>query len=490
MMRRFLDLPIRAKLLSIILLSSGAALILSMLSIVAYDTLEYTNQRIRELKTQAAVFGQINTAALTFNDPRSATESLSALKLRPQIVAAALYKPDGKLFAAYSKPGEPPAFPSMQEPGYHIRDGSIDLFLDIRHDTELIGAIYLHATLDRVSRAARIISLLSIVMLVSLAFGLWITKKFQSIISVPLLEIGTIANEVVNRKDFGLRAKKYNADEIGLLADAFNQMLARIQERDAELIKANLSLQKEIDARKQAQASLKRNLQELARSNAELEQFAYVSSHDLQEPLRMIASYSQLIEKRYVDKLDEKGLTFLNYIVEGAKRMQGLIDDLLMFSRVGTRGKELSPIPIQKPIDIALHNLVRLVSETKANIRYPTPLPTVMGEATQLTQLFQNLIANAIKFCGKNIPRIEINANKLNDFWEITVKDYGIGIDPEHFDRIFVIFQRLHGRSEYPGSGIGLAICKKIVERHGGHIWVESAVGTGTTFHFTLREAI
>ncbi|MGZ3253393.1 MAG: ATP-binding protein [Burkholderiaceae bacterium] len=488
-MRKFLDLPIRSKLLSIILVSSGAALILSMISIVIYDSLEYTNQRIRELRTQAEVFGQINTAALTFNDPLSAGESLAALKLRPQIIAAALYKPDGRLFSTYTKPGNHYQFPPMQNTGYRIQGGDLELFYTIQQNTETIGTIYLHSNLNRLSRAIHIIGLLSIVMMASLGFSLWISTKLQDIISVPLLEMSAVANEIVHKKDYALRTKQYNADEIGQLAEAFNQMLSRIQERDANLMTSNMSLQKEIDARKQAEESLKRNLQELARSNAELEQFAYVSSHDLQEPLRMIASYTQLIEKRYVDKLDTKGLTFLGYIVEGAKRMQELIDDLLMFSRVGTHGKEMGPIHVKKPIDIAMHNLVRLINESHAQITYPETLPIVIGDTTQLTQLFQNLIANAIKFCGGKIPRIEINAIKLNDFWELTVKDYGIGIEQEHFERIFVIFQRLHGRSEYPGSGIGLAICKKIVERHGGHIWVESVVGTGTTFHFTLREA-
>jgi signal transduction histidine kinase len=488
-MNRFLDLPIRIKLLSIILLSSAIALVVSLISIVIYDSIEYTDQRIRELKTQAAVFGQINTAALSFNDPQAATESLSSLKLRPQIVEAALYKPDGRLFAGYLKPGDRYSFPAVENTGYHIQNGDIHLFFKIQQNTETIGTIYLRAHLDRLSRVIHIAALLFIAMMASLVLSLWISDRLQNIISLPLLEISSVANEVVNKKDYSLRTKKYNADEIGLLAEAFNQMLARIQERDAHLITSNLALQKEIDARKQAQESLNRNIQELARSNAELEQFAYVSSHDLQEPLRMIASYSQLIEKRYIDKLDTKGLTFLGYIVEGAKRMQELIDDLLMFSRVGTRGKEMGPLSIQEPLDIALHNLMRLINESSATISYPPSLPIVIGDTSQLTQLFQNLIANAIKFSGKNTPRIEINVNKLNDFWEMSVKDYGIGIEPEHFERIFVIFQRLHGRAEFPGSGIGLAICKKIVERHGGHIWVESKVGTGTTFYFTLREA-
>jgi signal transduction histidine kinase len=488
-MKQFLDLPIRAKLLSLFLLSCVSALVLSMIFIVIYDSIEYTNQRVRELQTQAEVFGQINTATLAFNDPQAANESLSALRMRPQIGAAALYKPDGTLFSSYSRNGGRFSFPAAEDSGYRIRDDEIDVFYKIQEKTETIGTIYLHAHLDRVARNVHIVGLLSIVMLASLAFSLWISNRLQNIISTPLLEISEVANEIVNKKDYALRTKKYHADEIGSLAEAFNQMLARIQERDANLSAANISLQREIDARKRAEQSLQNNVKELARSNAELEQFAYVSSHDLQEPLRMIASYSQLIEKRYKDKLDDKGLTFLGYIVEGAVRMQELIDDLLMFSRVGTRAKELGPIAIQRPLEIAIHNLIPLINERKAIIHYQDSLPTVMGDNTQLTQLFQNLIANAIKFSGKNSPRIEINAAKLNDCWELTVKDYGIGIEREHFDRIFVIFQRLHGRSEYPGSGIGLAICKKIVERHGGHIWVESEVGVGTTFHFTLREA-
>lgn len=488
-MKTFLDFPIRTKLLLLILLSSGVALALSMIMIVIYDSIEYTDMKIRELQTQAAVFGKINTAALSFNDPQSAGESLSALKFRPLIVAAALYKPDGKILASYSRNGKPYSFPPAGNNGHRIEDGNVNLFYKIQQHDETVGTVYLSADLERESRVLHIAGLLAIVMLGSLVFSLWISNRLHPIISTPLLEISAIANAVVNKNDYALRAKKYHADEIGSLAEAFNQMLSRIQERDANLIKSNLTLQKEINARIQAQESLKRNLQELARSNAELEQFAYVSSHDLQEPLRMIASYSQLIEKRYIDKLDEKGLTFLGYIVEGAKRMQELIDDLLMFSRVGTRGKELSPIAIKKPLDIAVHNLVRLIGESKATIDYPESLPAVIGDTIQLTQLFQNLIANAIKFSGNNIPRIEINVTKLNEFLEFTVKDYGIGIEREHFDRIFVIFQRLHGRSEYPGSGIGLAICKKIVERHGGHIWVESETGAGTTFHFTLREA-
>ena len=200
----------------------------------------------------------------------------------------------------------------------------------------------------------------------------------------------------------------------------------------------------------------------------------------------MVASYTQLLEKRYSDRFDEKGLLFLHYIVDGAKRMQQLIDDLLTFSRVGTRGKELRPVSSQEALDAALVHLRSAIADSGARID-SVPLPDVLGDVSQLTQLFQNLIGNAIKYRGADPPLIRIGVTKRNDLWQFSVQDNGIGIEREHFDRIFMIFQRLHSRSDYPGSGIGLAICKKIVDRHGGNIWVESEIGRGSTFFFTLR---
>jgi signal transduction histidine kinase len=489
-MKFFLDLPVRTKLLWIMLLSSGIALTLSMIAYVIYDSREYTDQRIRELRTQAAVFGNINTAALIFNDPKSSTEYLAALRLRPQVVAAAIYNANGKLFSIYTKNGIHYSFPSPQQPGYRVHDDEIDVYHRIEQNGEPIGTIYLHADIELLTRVLHIVSILLILMPISMGLNLWFSNKLQNIISMPILEISSVANAVMKQKNYGLRAKQYHADEIGLLSEAFNQMLAQIQERDTSLNISNTKLQKEIKGRKQAQDALNQYVQELARSNAELEQFAYVSSHDLQEPLRMVASYTQLLEKRYGNHFDEKGKLFMHYIIDGAKRMQELIDDLLMFSRIGTYAKELQPTLLEKPLKLALRNLDATINESKAHIHHESPLPTVLGDTTQLTQLFQNLISNAIKFHKKNEPaRIEISVRKLNDFWQVTVKDNGIGIEQEHFNRIFVIFQRLHGRTDYPGSGIGLAICKKIVERHGGTIWLESELGVGTTFHFTLKES-
>jgi PAS domain S-box-containing protein len=227
--------------------------------------------------------------------------------------------------------------------------------------------------------------------------------------------------------------------------------------------------------------------QELARSNADLEQFAYVASHDLQEPLRMVASYLQLLERRYRGQLDESADEFINYAVDGATRMQTLINDLLDYSRVDSRGKSFVLTPCSAILDRAIANLQTTIKAAHATVTC-APLPEIMADATQLTQLFQNLISNAIKFCSDQPPQIHISSQRRADTWLFSVQDNGIGIDSEYIDRIFLIFQRLHSRGEYPGTGIGLAICKKIIERHGGSIWVESQPGQGSTFYFTIPD--
>ncbi len=238
--------------------------------------------------------------------------------------------------------------------------------------------------------------------------------------------------------------------------------------------------------RRKTELELERKLEELARSNAELEQFAYVASHDLQEPLRMVASYNQLLARRYKGKLGEDADEFIGFSVEGVTRMQRLINDLLQYSRVGTRTKEKVSVGMMSVIDNTLRNLETLIKETEAVITYDE-LPHVLGDEVQLLQLMQNLIGNAIKFRRDDVaPHVHIGLINNGFGYTFSVRDNGIGIDPQFFDRIFVIFQRLNPREKYPGTGIGLAICMKIVERHNGRIWVESAPDKGTTIHFTL----
>jgi len=241
----------------------------------------------------------------------------------------------------------------------------------------------------------------------------------------------------------------------------------------------------DITERKRAEEALKEKTEELARSNKDLEQFAYVASHDLQEPLRMVTNYLQLLARRYQGKLDSDADEFIGFAVDGATHMWKLINDLLTYSRVGMRGKELEPTDCETVLNQSLNNLEMAIEEKGAIVTHD-PLPTVIADNPQLELLFQNLIGNAIKFQGNEPPRIHVSASRNGSGWIFSVRDNGIGIAPEYAERIFIIFQRLHSRKEFPGTGIGLAICKKIVERHGGHIWVESEFGKGATFYFTL----
>ena len=268
------------------------------------------------------------------------------------------------------------------------------------------------------------------------------------------------------------------------LKNARDELEIRVQERTADLSKTNESLQAEIEGRKSAEKEILRYADELKRSNYELQQFAYVASHDLQEPLRMISSYLQLIERRYKDKLDRDADEFIEYAVDGAKRLQNMINGLLEFSRVETGGQLFEPVDCEKVLDDTLANLKVAIEENSAVINHE-PLPTVMADRSQMLQLFQNLIGNAIKFRGQEAPRIYVSNRRKDDEWIFSVKDNGIGIEEQYKERIFDLFERLHGRG-YSGTGIGLSVCKRIVERHGGKIWFESGVGKGAKFYFTI----
>lgn len=247
----------------------------------------------------------------------------------------------------------------------------------------------------------------------------------------------------------------------------------------------------DVTERLQAENVLKRKTEDLERSNAELEQFAYVASHDLQEPLRMVTSYCDLLARRYKGKLDKDADDFLAFAIDGATRMKQLIEELLHYSRVGREGKPLVPTDCGTIVQVALDNLQVAIEETHASIACD-PLPTVLADSLQLTQVFQNLIGNALKFRSDQPPSIHISAQcplkgQDQSQWVFAVRDNGIGFEQQFGDRIFTIFQRLHNREEYPGSGMGLAITKKLIERHGGRIWAESAPGEGSTFFFTLQ---
>jgi PAS domain S-box-containing protein len=263
-------------------------------------------------------------------------------------------------------------------------------------------------------------------------------------------------------------------------------MLSPLSSAEGTLVTAAI---RDITARRTAAANLLQKVEELKRSNEELEQFASIASHDLQEPLRMVASYTQLLSRRYKGKLDSDADEFIAFAVDGASRMQRLIQDLLAYSRVGTRGSDLLDISSENALRQALLNLRGAIEESGALVTHD-PLPTVSADETQLIQLFQNLVGNAIKYQGPGVPKVHIAvARSSGKKWTFSVQDNGLGIEPQYFEKIFGMFQRLHKREAFAGTGIGLAICKKIVEQHGGRISVDSKPGHGSTFRFALAES-
>jgi PAS domain S-box-containing protein len=261
------------------------------------------------------------------------------------------------------------------------------------------------------------------------------------------------------------------------------EMTARLQKIGDDIVM--LVVLRDITERKRVEQALQQSRLELERSNTELERFASVASHDLREPLRAVAGFANLLKKRFGGRLDEEANEYIEFILDGTSRMQELIDALLMYSRVGTQGKDFEPTNSEDVLKKAISNLAMAIEESEAVVSHD-PLPVVNADCVQLEQLFQNLLGNAIKFRSEERPKIHLGVKRKESEWKFSVKDNGIGIDPKHAERIFVIFQRLHTREKYPGTGMGLAICKRIIERHGGRIWVESEAGKGSTFYFTL----
>ncbi len=493
---------VRAKLAFAILGTACVSLLLACGLFVAHEMRTFRQSLTSRATVLADVLALNSAVPLDFDDAARAREILEGVAAAPNIIAAGLYTERGVLFAGYARAGahfEMPAAPEPDAPRFTSRH--LLLFRPVIRDGQRIGTIGVVAGLDELH--TRLVSYFVIsgsVLAISLGFAIALGYFLQKTISKPVASLAAAARQISEQKDYTVRASVGTADEFGQLADAFNQMLAGIHERDDTLVAANRELETQIDARAQAESDLKAlngelehrvedRTRDLQRSNLELEQFAYVASHDLQEPLRMIVSYLQLLERRYAASLDAEGIQFMKFAVDGGQRMQTLIQDLLAFSRVHTHRKPFESVDLNTTMRSVLADLKVVIAETGATITQDT-LPTVRGDPTQLAQLFQNLVSNGIKFRSKDAPRIHVSAERGGHEWRFGVQDNGIGIDPQYFGRIFAIFRRLHSRDEYPGTGIGLAVCKRIVERHNGRIWVESEAGKGAKFYFTIADYI
>lgn len=459
-------------------------LLLTTGALTGYLTAERIDHELRTLKTQARSLAKtlaISTSPLLLTGQYSQIEEILVLHssfpgVRHILIASDQGMP---IIAVARSVGDDPqiryrgdaiSLPGGAQPLAEVRDDTMSVWQPIEGGT-LIGWLKIDFSLQGL-RTSQSQTLKKGLMIGALAIA-FSTGLFLFILARPVRAIGqaaAFARQLIQRRGETFVSNR-SAQELEQLGAALNEASLRLYEQEQSLSAAN--------------EVLHNKTRELERSNAELEQFAYVASHDLQEPLRMVASYTQLLAKRYRGRLDQDADEFIAFAVDGVTRMQRLIQDLLAYSRVGTRRQELTPIDSGQCLQVALANLKIAIEESRATVTHE-PLPTLNIDASQVAQLFQNLIDNAIKFQGEAAPTVHVSARRSGQEWLFSVRDNGIGIEPQYKDRVFVIFQRLHTRVAYPGTGIGLAVCKRIVERHGGRIWVESQAGQGATFFFTM----
>lgn len=463
--RAFKDFLIRDKLILIIVTISFISIFLAFVGSSVYNVAVFHEKQKNKLAILAQIIADNSQAAVSFRDELAARETLASLRAEPYISSAVIYDQEGRIFSTFQHwETEPLDKTYVRVRRQWFESGYLHTYQPVIVDGEIIGSVYLRSDsteLTDLTKRYFIFDLFVFFLCLGLAYIL--ASRFQRAISEPISDLMNLADTVATQKDYSLRAVKKGEDELGELTDRLNGMLAEIEKREEALLRSN---------------------EALFRSNRDLEQFAYVASHDLQEPLRTVVNYTDLLNEKMKHKLDPETGEFLGFITEGAARSQQLITDLLQYSRIG-RENRFEDVKSEEILNKVLANLKILIDENKAHITYED-LPEVYADPVKLGQVFQNLISNAIKFKGAENPRIHISAKRGSGAWIFSVADNGIGIDPKYQEKIFVIFKRLHGRSKYRGTGIGLSICKRIVEQHGGNIWVESRLHQGSIFNFTL----
>jgi PAS domain S-box-containing protein len=598
-MRSIRDVPIKQKLMIIIMATTAAALLLSGVGIVVFDLVLFRGYLQRDVTALAGIIADNCTAALAFNDPQSATETLGALRARTHMVNACILRADGTILAQYSRPGAPAQCPPA---------GSSD---DVRFNKEYvtlshaivlvnrrIGTLVLLYDLEEVIERVKLYgSTVVACILLSGLVAFLISSSLRTLITAPISQLVRATRSVSETSDYSIRAQKLSGDELGVLVDRFNDMLDGIQSRDNNLRKALLDREEALREAENARERLrfmaesmpqkiftatpagdvdyfnrqwmeftglpieeipnwaqymhpddlddsirdwrhsmetgetfrvehrfrrfdgvyrwhlsraqamrdslgsiqmwigstteiheqKEREEELRRANYDLQQFAFSASHDLQEPIRNVAIYSEIIANQYQDRLDAEGQQFLGFLTEGGRRLATLINDLLAYTRAGVVEGDMTTVDASAVLKHTLSSLAEAIRENQAIVTFDA-LPELVMAEVHLQQVFQNLISNSLKYRTENAPLIHVSAVRQGGAWCFSVKDNGIGIHPQYKEKIFGVFKRLHRDQKYPGTGIGLAICQRVVERYGGRIWVESEPGKGATFYFTVPQ--
>jgi len=600
-MQSFRDRPIKQKLVITTMITTTVALLVAGLGVVLADSVLYRAFVRRDLSATAKIITDNSTAALAFNDPNSAAETLGALRARTHVVGACIYRMDGTILARYSRQGAFACPAEDRQEGILSSGKNMTVAQPVVLNGRSIGSLMLVYDLSEINERVRLYgSTVLGVLLVSSLLAFLLSSKLRSVIATPISRLVNASTSVSETGDYSIRAQKLSGnDELGVLVDRFNEMLAGIQSRDNELKKALLDKEaalREVETERERfhfmaesmpqkifaagpdgesiylnklwmdftglsfeqlkewgwvqfihpddveeslriwrqavatgeplqltnrfrradgvyrwhlnRARAMRNAngeitlwigssteiheqkekeEELRRANEDLQQFAYSASHDLQEPIRNVAVYSEIIARRYESVLDADGQQFLGFLREGGRRLATLVNDLLAYTRASMAELGETRVDATAALKSSLGGLAEAIRESGASVTYD-PLPEIhMGEA-HLQQVFQNLIGNALKYRNQKPPQIHISAVARGSLWCFSVQDNGIGIDPQYKERIFGVFKRLHHDQKYSGTGIGLAICQRVVERYGGRIWVESEPGKGATFFFTVPQ--
>jgi signal transduction histidine kinase len=497
---------VHGKLLVVVLATTASALLIMGVAMALYDLHTFRQSWVVDLTAQADILGLAAAPALEFEDPGAAVEYLELLTAKPNVIGAAIYTANGAVFAAYRANGhksvEFPAIPDLD--GYAIDGSEIKLFKRIVSDREILGTVYLRARYGMAGRLLDYLGITAAAVALSLLAAVLISRQLQKSVTRPIMEITTVARSVMERRDFSSRAPKTTNDEIGVLVDAFNGMLAEIASRTEILEKYNRDLEREIADRKGAEQALHDSEAELRELNAELERrvaarteqleaankdlegFSYSVSHDLRAPIRAISGFCDLLSHDHGGALDEEAKRKLGIIGSEAERMGRLIDDLLAFSRLGRKALQPSELDMTAMARGAFDRLNAAGGGGKVELRLSS-LPNARGDRNLFEQVWTNLLANALKFSSKKEnPIIEVGGISDENEHVYFVRDNGAGFDPRYRERLFGVFQRLHHDSDFPGTGVGLALIQKIVTRHGGRIWADGKLDTGATFHFTV----
>lgn len=497
---------IRYKLLMVVMATTLTALLVVAVAMVWYDARTYQRAWVGDLMTQADILGLSSSAALTFDDRKAAEENLSVLKLRPQIAVAALYTARGALFAQYARDtGVDAAVPKLPGvDGYEVRGDEITVFKRIVSNGDIAGTVYLRARYELFERVKSYISILGAVLVLSLIVAFGLSSWLNSVVTKPILAITDLTRRVRETRDFSLRASRTTEDEVGYLAEGFNDMLAEIGQREKVMEEANRSLAQEVDERLAAEGAVRAAELELQRLNSELEHrvvqrtaelqaankemetFSYSVSHDLRAPVRAIAGFSRMLAEDHGAQLGQEGMRKLDIVQAEAKRMGALIDDLLAFSRLGRKTLDHAALDMGAIVRSLVERAQAERAAEPAEVRIGT-LPTARGDRSLIEQVWANLISNAFKYSGKrDKPVIEVAAISEERDFVYFVRDNGAGFDPRYKAKLFGVFQRLHDGSEFPGTGVGLALVQRIVLRHGGRVWADGEPDRGATFYFTL----